>query len=56
MKKIIIFFILFSSLKLLSQNSFNVLYEADYKLQYKLLNFENAPIKDAAFALLINEK
>ncbi|WP_449397787.1 GLPGLI family protein [Chryseobacterium wanjuense] len=55
MKKLVIFFILLS-LKLISQTSFNVVYEADYKLQYKMLNIQNAIIQDAAFALLINEK
>ncbi|KAB1232790.1 GLPGLI family protein [Chryseobacterium viscerum] len=55
MKKLIIFFILLS-VKLISQTSFNVVYEADYKLQYKMLNIQNAKLEEAAFALLINEK
>ncbi|WBX98215.1 GLPGLI family protein [Chryseobacterium gambrini] len=55
MKKLPIFFILLS-VKLLSQISFNVVYEADYKLQYRLLNTPDAKIEEAAFALLINEK
>ncbi|UKB82328.1 GLPGLI family protein [Chryseobacterium sp. MEBOG06] len=55
MNKLAIVFILLS-VKLFSQTSFNVIYEADYKLQYKLLNIPNAKIEEAAFALLINEK
>ncbi|RQO40832.1 hypothetical protein DBR39_07815 [Chryseobacterium sp. KBW03] len=55
MKKLIIFFVLLS-VKLISQISFNVIYEADYKLQYKMLNIQNAKLEEAAFALLINEK
>ncbi|WP_375180722.1 hypothetical protein [Chryseobacterium sp.] len=55
MKRLSIFFILLS-IKLLSQTSFSVVYEADYKLQYKLLNSPNAKVEEAAFALLINEK
>lgn len=50
-----IFFILLS-LKLISQTSFNVVYEADYKLQFKDQNTQNAIVQEAAFALLINEK
>lgn len=56
MKKLLASFILLVSLNLFSQNSFNVIYEADYKLQYKLLNTPNSKIEEAAFALLINEK
>lgn len=55
MKKFLIFFMLLS-LKLVSQTSFNVIYEADYKLQYKMLNGKDATIQEAGFALLINEK
>ncbi|WP_048512407.1 GLPGLI family protein [Chryseobacterium sp. FH2] len=55
MKKILILFILLS-VKLISQTSFNVIYEADYKLQYKMLNIPNAIIQETTFALLINEK
>ncbi|MGH1520021.1 GLPGLI family protein [Chryseobacterium sp. JK1] len=55
MKKIVIFFILLSA-KLISQTSFNVVYEADYKLQCKMLNIQDAKLEEAAFALLINEK
>lgn len=40
----------------MSQASFNVIYEADYKLQYKDQNIQNAIVQEDAFALLINEK
>lgn len=49
-----ILILIFSLFK--SQKSFDVIYEADYKLTYKDQNTPNAYAQEAAFALLINNK
>ncbi|SEW47466.1 GLPGLI family protein [Chryseobacterium wanjuense] len=55
MKKIIILFHLLIVAIIFSQKKFDVVYEADYKLNYKLSNANNYK-KETTFALLINEK
>ncbi|WP_294215654.1 GLPGLI family protein [uncultured Chryseobacterium sp.] len=54
MKKIILFLNLLAFTFLYSQKKFDVLYEADYKLEYKLSNASNYT-KETTFALLINK-
>lgn len=53
MKKIILFIYLFTTSLFFSQKKFDVVYEADYKLNYKLSNSSNYK-KETTFALLIN--
>ncbi|SHG05979.1 GLPGLI family protein [Chryseobacterium sp. OV279] len=54
MKKSIVLFHLLMVIIVFSQKKFNVVYEADYKLNYKLSK-ANALKKETTFALLINE-
>lgn len=54
MKKIIILFHLLIFTLVFSQKKFDVVYEADYKLNYRLSN-SNSLKKESTFALLINE-
>lgn len=54
MKKIILLFHLLFIISIFSQKKFNVFYEADYKLNYKLSTDSNYK-KETTFALLINE-
>lgn len=54
MKKIILLFNLFIVTFFFCQKKFDVVYEADYKLNYKLSKSSNYK-KTTTFALLINE-
>jgi GLPGLI family protein len=54
MNKIYSLMLVFIATLSFSQKKFNVVYEADYKLNYKLSNASNFK-KETAFALLINE-
>lgn len=54
MKKFIIFINLLIVTTIFSQKKFDVLYEADYKLNYKLYNNSNFK-KETTFALLMNK-
>ncbi|WP_294301841.1 GLPGLI family protein [uncultured Chryseobacterium sp.] len=54
MKKIVSLFHLLIVIVVFSQKKFNVVYEANYKLNYKLSN-ANSFKKETTFALLINE-
>ncbi|MDH6253456.1 GLPGLI family protein [Chryseobacterium sp. H1D6B] len=55
MKKIILLINLLIVTFLFSQKKFDVIYEADYKLKYKLSNVSDYK-KETTFALLINQK
>ncbi|BEV05678.1 GLPGLI family protein [Chryseobacterium gambrini] len=54
MKKIVLLFHLLIVIAVFSQKKFDVVYEANYKLNYKLSNASNSK-KETTFALLINE-